>query len=173
MLGQAQQIATTSPEAQSLEDKAFEQRTAGLRSFRMATPFWRGVVTQLMEKWYATRTPQVEPNVGVYYVASLVGMPPHMGTAGRATGTELIEQLEAQGWAVVLIPEGEKATLIRTKSAANAEKLTMEDPTGTAVVLSEPADGWEDTGTWQYAFFPVGFVAGLVVMSAAMSVLRG
>ena len=88
-------------------------------------------------------------------------------------GVELIEQLEAQGWGVILIPEGEKGTLVRTKSAEQADKLTLGDPTKTTVVLGEPSGGWEDIGIGRYAAFPVMFVVGLVASMAAMAAVRG
>lgn len=172
MLEQTSQNAAPPP-GTLLEGNAFEQRTAGPFTYRMATPMWRGVVLQLLEKWYATETPNVDPNVDRYPVASFVGMPPHMGTAGRSSGAELIAQLEAQGWGVILIPEGEKGTLVRTKSAERAGKLTLGDSTKTTVVLSEPADGWEDIGPGRYVAFPVMFVVGFVAVLAAMVAVRG
>lgn len=172
MLGTARQIVAASFGEQSLEDKAFEQRTAGFRRYRMATPYWRGVVLDLLQEWYATGAPKVQEDVDEYPVASLLGMPPNMGTAGRATGAELVRDLEVQGWGVVLVPEGENGTLVRTKSAAIAEDLTLGDQRGTTVVLSEPSGGWQDKGSWQYAIFPATFALGLLAAAAGMSIMR-
>jgi len=142
----------------------------------MATPFWRSVVVQTLEKWYATETPNVDPAVDRYPVASMVGMPPFMGTAGRSTGVQLINQLEQQGWGLVFIPEGEKGTLVRTRSAETAARLTGDDPTKTTVVLSEPAKGWEDTtfsaNIGRYAAFPAAFIVSLIGTLAVMEAIR-
>jgi hypothetical protein len=130
-----------------------------------------------LEKWYAYETPRATRGIDRYPVASLVDMPPHMGTAGRSTGAQIAQQLRAAGWGVVFLPEGGKGTLVRVGDAEQAQKLTLGDPTETAVVLGEPADGWQDTGALasvgRYAVFPAMLVVGFVATMAATAAVRG
>jgi hypothetical protein len=176
MLEQAQQNATPPAGTQSLEGWAFEQRTAGPYSYRAASADWRKVVLATLEEWYATETPRVVEGIDRYPVASLVGMPPHMGTAGRSTGAQIVQQMEDSGGGVVFLPEGYKGTLVRVELAAEAQQLTAADPTKTAVVLSEPAEGWADATplaiAGRYAAFPAGLAAGLVVVLAIMEAIQ-
>jgi len=172
MLGQTQQNRAPQQGQESLEGKLFEQRRAGFYKYRIATPFWRDVVLQTLAKWYATGAKSAAANVEQYTVAAPVAMPPHMGTFGRSTGDELIRQLEAQGWGVIFAAKGEKGTLIRSKSAKLAEQLTLDDPTKTTFVLSEPRDGWQDTNLARYVVLPMGFVVGFVGMMAAIKAIR-
>jgi hypothetical protein len=176
MLGQTQQNATPPPGIQSLEGRAFEQRTAGPYSYRAASADWRKVVLATLEEWYATDKPYVVEGIDRYPVASLVGMPPHMGTAGRSTGAKIVQQMEDSGGGVVFLPEGYKGTLVRVELAEEAQRLTAADPTKTAVVLSEPAAGWSDTTTaalaGRYAAFPAGLVVGLMTTVSLMKVFQ-
>lgn len=176
MLGQTQQNATPPAGDQSLEDWAFEQRTAGPHSYRAASADWRKIVLATLDKWYATDKPYVVDGIDRYPVASLVGMPPNMGTAGRSTGAQIVQQIEESGGGVVFLPEGYKGTLVRVELAAEAQQLTASDPTKTAVVLSEPAEGWSDASTaaiaGRYAAFPAGLVVGLVTTVSLMKVFQ-
>jgi hypothetical protein len=74
------------------------------------------------------------------------------------------------------LPEGYKGTLVRVELAAEAQQLTAADPTKTAVVLSEPAEGWADATplaiAGRYAAFPAGLAAGLVVVLAIMEAIQ-
>jgi hypothetical protein len=176
MLGQPQQNAAPPAGDQSLEDWAFEQRTAGPYSYRAASADWRKIVLATLDKWYATDKPRVVEGVDRYPVASLVGMPPMMGTAGRSTGAEIVQQMVDSGGGVVFLPEGYKGTLVRVELAAEAQKLTASDPTKTAVVLNEPANGWADATTVaivaRYAAFPAGLAAGFVVALSVMGAIQ-
>jgi hypothetical protein len=104
MLEQAQQNATPPAGTQSLEGWAFEQRTAGPYSYRAASADWRKVVLATLEEWYATETPRVVEGIDRYPVASLVGMPPHMGTAGRSTGAQIVQQRQRRNSSPLPIP---------------------------------------------------------------------
>jgi hypothetical protein len=172
VLGQTQQNATN----QSLENWAFEQRSSGPYSYRAATSDWRKIVLATLAGWYAYETPHVARGINRYPVASLVGMPPHMGTAGRSTGEQIVKQIEEDGDGVVFLPEGYKGTLVRVELAADAQRLTSSDPSKTAVVLSEPEDGWADTTmlatAGRYAAFPAGLVVGFMAVRAAMAAIR-
>jgi hypothetical protein len=99
-----------------------------------------------------------------------------MGTAGRSTGEQIVKQIEEDGDGVVFLPEGYKGTLVRVELAADAQRLTSSDPSKTAVVLSEPEDGWADTTmlatAGRYAAFPAGLVVGFMAVRAAMAAIR-
>lgn len=168
MLGQNAQTATELTEVSSLEDKAFEQRTRGLHTFRFATQLWYGFSMMLMKNRRIEKTVSVE---GADEAVKTVHASLATDRNGLENARDWVHKAQTDGYAVVVMPMDDGAeTLVKTKRAAVAAELTEKNDT--SFVLNEPKGDWQDVGLGSLWVAPVFALVGVVAAVIAVGTLR-
>lgn len=158
-------MALAQTDTRSLEERAFEQRSFGLHSYRMATPLWYGFAMGVMAKWRVKSVATVESAQAVLTIPSAFAAP------DAENARDWVKRQQDDGWGIVDIPESDTLTvMVRTKSASVASDITGKSDS--AFVLNEPRDGWTDTSIARLLALPVFFVVGLITMLAVAEGLR-
>ena len=118
-----------------------ERNVAGSR-FRYATPAWYQLSMGLLKNWPVAAKASVNVD-GHALDARLLRMPTADEPIGSERGRGFALQAQKAGWGIVMLARPEPATLVLTKSASDAAKLTARDEQ--SYVLSEPPTGWSES----------------------------
>lgn len=167
MIGQAEQSA---PSGISPSERALEQRSAGLHSYRAATPFWYSLVLATMHHWRVGAP--VELSVEGHTLEGAVAEPATLETAEAPSARDWIKKAQQSGAGIAILPrssEPPSSAMLHVNHARDAEALTSIEPS--AFVLSEPKAGWLDASFAQLAAFPVFFAVGIVAVMALREAL--
>ncbi len=161
MFGETAQNAAPSP----IEERAFEQRTRGLHTFRFATQLWYGLSMNVMKQR------RIEGPVTVADADEAVKVVPvTIATMEQPGARDWVQKAQADGYGIVVMPSTTDeihSTLVKTKRAAVAAKLTNENDVN--FVLNEPKGDWDDVAkigsvVIASAFALVGVVGAMLAM---------